>query len=97
MTRLRVLLSRLIDPLRRRSRDRRLDDELQAHLDLLIEDHLARGLSLQDARRAARRAFGNVDRVRADCRDERGLPALDALVQDVRFALRQTARTRRSR
>jgi putative ABC transport system permease protein len=92
MTRLRVLLSRLIDPLRRRSRDRRLDDELQAHLDLLIEDHLARGLSLQDARRAARRAFGNVDRVRADCRDERGLPALDALVQDVRFALRQTAR-----
>jgi putative ABC transport system permease protein len=93
MTRLRVLLLRLLDPLRRRPRDRRLDDELQAHLDLLVEEHLARGLSIEDARRAARRVLGNIDQIRADYCDQRGLPVLDALAQDVRFALRQTVRS----
>jgi len=38
------------------------------------------------ARRAARRAFGSVDRMCAEYRDQRGLPVLDALGQDVRFA-----------
>lgn len=92
MTRLRVLLSRLLDPFRRRTRDARLDDELQAHLDLLADDYIARGMPPAEARRAARRALGNVDHIRADYRDQRGLPAIDAFAQDVRFALRQMAR-----
>ena len=37
---------------------------------------------------AARRAFGGVDQIKEAHRDQRGLPLVDALGQDVRFALR---------
>jgi putative ABC transport system permease protein len=95
MTTLRVLLSRMLDLLLRRRRDDRLSQEIQTHLDLLTEEFAARGLSAQDARQAARRAFGGVSGMEGAYRDQRGLPALDSLVQDVRFALRLLAKDRR--
>ena len=85
---MRTFLSRVLDLLRRRSRDRRLDDEVQAHLDLLTDELLAGGMPIEDARLAARKAFGGVEQVKAIYRDQRGLPFLDLLIQDVRFALR---------
>ena len=86
MTTLRVLLSRALDVVLRRRRDERLSEEIEAHLDLLTREYAARGLSAGAARQAARRAFGGVDQVRAVYRDQQGLPFLDALAQDVRFA-----------
>ena len=88
MTRLRVWWSRAIDAVLRRGRDRRLRDEVQAHLDLLADEHIARGMAPEDARLAARRDFGGVDQMKERYRDQRGLPFLDALAQDVRFAIR---------
>ena len=47
-----------LDPFRTR-RDRELDDEIKAHLQLAIADRIARGESPRDAERNARAEFGN--------------------------------------
>jgi hypothetical protein len=52
---------------------RPVDREIEAHLDLLADDHVRHGLSLAEARAAARREFGGVDQVKEVCRDARGL------------------------
>jgi putative ABC transport system permease protein len=90
----RVLLSRALDLVFRRRRDDRLSDEIQEHLDLLTEDYIAHGMAPGDARAAARRAFGGVEQMKETYRDQRGLPFVDALGQDLRFALRLLHRDR---
>ena len=91
---LRTWWMRLADGLFRRSREARLSDEIEAHLDQLTDEHVARGLPLADARLAARKAFGGVDQVKEAYRDQRGLSILDALAQDLRFAFRLFSRDR---
>lgn len=86
--------SRLTEILFRHSRDERLSSEIEHHLDLLAEDHKTRGLSDAEARLAARREFGGVDQTKMRYREQRGLPIVDALTQDVRFAIRVLARDR---
>ena len=81
-------LSRLVDMFLRRRRDARLDDEVRLHLELLADEFVAKGMSPGDARLAARRQFGGVEQVKERYRDQRGLPLLDWLLQDVRFAFR---------
>ena len=87
-THARVLVSRLLDLVHRNRRDARLRQEIDAHLDLLTDEYVAKGMALPDARAAARRAFGGTDQVRALYRDQQGLPFVEALTQDLRFALR---------
>jgi predicted permease len=91
---MRAWLSRLADLVFRRSREDRLSSEIQQHLDLLTDDLRRRGLSDAEARLAARREFGNVDRLRIEHREARGFPILDTLAQDLRFALRILTRER---
>ncbi|MGE0041645.1 MAG: ADOP family duplicated permease [Vicinamibacterales bacterium] len=69
-----------------------LSDELRLHLDLLTEDLRRQGVPAAEARRRARLAFGNVDNVRADCREARGLRLVDELTQDVHYAFRMMRR-----
>lgn len=88
MTALRVALSRLLDLAFRRRRDARLDEEVQTHLKLLEAEHQARGMSPAQATASARRSFGGVDQIKQIHRERRGLPIVDALAQDVRFAVR---------
>lgn len=88
LTNARVVLSRLLDLVHRNRRDTRLRQEIQTHLDLLTDEYIARGMAPSDARAAARRAFGGTDQVRAVYRHQQGLPFVEALTQDVRFALR---------
>lgn len=96
MIRLRVLLSRLLEPLLGRKRERELAEEIEAHLALLTEEHLRRGLSLEEARAAARRDFGGVEQMKEAHREERGLPFADTFHQDVRFAARLLVKGRGS-
>ena len=92
MNRLRVLAMRVIGLFSARRRDDELQDEIQTHLDLLGQEHLRRGRSPAEARAAARREFGGVDRVKERCRDQRGLPFADTIARDIRFALRMVVK-----
>ena len=59
-----TLFTRLADLVLVRSRDRRLDDEVRLHLELLTEDLVAAGWPPQRARDEARRRFGGVDQMK---------------------------------
>ena len=83
-----TVISRLLDLVLRRRREDRLSEEIQSHLEQLADDFVAQGMSPADARLAARKAFGGVDQVTMRCREQRSLPFLDTLAQDVRFAIR---------
>ena len=91
---MRTLLSRIGELLFRRRREERLSDEIGHHLELLTEDFKRGGMPDADARLAARKRFGGVDRVRMVHRDQRGLPMIETLLQDVRFAVRVLIRDR---
>jgi len=92
MKRVRSLLARVAALFATRRLDAELDDEIQAHLDLLTDEHQQRGLSPAAARAAALRDFGGVVHVKESYREQRGLAFLDALVRDVRYAFRTARR-----
>src|SRR5207302_11352804 len=82
------VLSRLWNVFRKQHLERELNAELQTHLDLLTEENIRRGMSPAEARYAARREFGGVEQAKELYRDQRGIPSLETLLQDVRYALR---------
>ncbi|MFZ0821596.1 MAG: ABC transporter permease [Candidatus Acidiferrales bacterium] len=73
---------------RKQRRDRELADEIESNLQLHIEDNLRRGMPQEEARRQAVLKFGGVESAKESYRDRRGIPFLDHLFQDVRYALR---------
>ena len=85
---LRVARLRLRSLLRRDSTDRDLQREIDLHLEQLITEYRAEGMSDADARLAARRAFGSLAAIRERCRDERGVSLVEDLVKDTGYALR---------
>ena len=93
MTPLRVFLARVRGLFGRRGREAELYDEIQTHLDRLADEHLRRGMSSADARRAARREFGGVDQVKEMYRDQRALRFVESLVEDARYAFRTLRRS----
>ena len=84
---------RLSDLRRRRRLDRELETELAHHLDALAGEYEARGLTPEDARAAARRDMGGLTQVKEAYRDQHGLPALETLWQDARYAIRTLRRS----
>jgi putative ABC transport system permease protein len=87
----REFLSRFLALFWRRRSEAGLDEEIRGHLDLLTADHVRSGMSLAEARAAARRDFGGVARTKEQYRDRYGWPFLESLAQDARY----TARTLR--
>ena len=83
----RRLFHRLLALVRSARLDAELDDEVQAHLEMAEHDAIAAGLSLEDARREARRRFGGVERVREEHRDSRSVRWIDTLGEDLRHGL----------
>jgi putative ABC transport system permease protein len=61
---------------------------MQAHLQLHIEDNLRAGMSAEEARRQARIKLGGVEQTKELYRDRLGLPVLETLFHDLRFAFR---------
>ncbi len=72
---------------------RELDEELQFHIDRQMEEHIAAGMSPQEARYAALREFGIVESVKQECRSSRGVDWLEDLWQDLQYALRSCRRS----
>ncbi len=85
---LRILGARLRGLFRKRHLDKDLDSELRTHLEMLTQEKIRRGMSPVEAGYAARREFGGVEQIKELYRDQNGLPFLDALAQDLRFAHR---------
>jgi predicted permease len=89
MKKLRRFLHRLTSWMRTRRDEDRLRAEIAEHLAFQIEDNLHAGWSLDEARRQAVMKFGAVEAIKEDYRDQRGLPFLETLLQDARYALRR--------
>ena len=73
--------------------EREMDDEMRFHLEMEAADRLREGLPPDEARRAARRAFGGVERFKEEARDARGGRLLDDVAADVRYAARGLRRS----
>jgi predicted permease len=84
-------LNRLRGTLRRTRTDRDLEEELRLHLELAAEDARRRGDSPERAVRAARIGAGGMAQAMEQLRDQRGLPWLDDLARDLRYACRMLA------
>jgi len=68
--------------------DADLNQELEAHVAMLAEENVKNGMSPEDARRAALIRVGANESTREQHREERGLPWLDTLNQDLRYTFR---------
>jgi len=70
----------------------KMEDELQAelrfHLEREIEENIARGMSPEEARYAALRSFGGVERIKEESRDVRGIRLLEEVWQDLHYGAR---------
>ena len=90
---MRRFIERLLNLLRVRRPDHDLAREIDAHLALLQDTYEARGLSPEAARRAARLALGNVDRVKEQHRDARSFRWIEDAWQDAAHGLRLLRRS----
>jgi predicted permease len=72
-----------------KKRDADLDRELRSDLELEEEEQRESGLSPEEARYAARRAFGNATLIREQTRETWGWTPMERLLQDLRYAVRQ--------
>jgi predicted permease len=62
--------------------------EMQAHLEMEIDENLRQGMSPLEARRRALLASGGLTQAADAVRDQRGLPGVDSIAADIRYALR---------
>lgn len=88
MKRLRECMTRFGGLFNKQRKDRELDDEFESHLHMHIEDNVRSGMTPEEARRQAMIKFGGIESTKEACRDQRGLPVLETLWQDVRFGAR---------
>jgi putative ABC transport system permease protein len=88
MRRLRAAFARLAGVFTKDGADADLQAELQAHLDMETAENIRRGMSAEEARRQARLASGGMVQAAEAVRDQRGLPWLESLAADLRYAVR---------
>jgi len=88
MRAIRAWFARLGELAFRQRRDLELAAEMESHLQMHIADGVRSGLAPEEARRQAVLALGGIDQTKENYRDRRGLPALEAVIQDVRFGVR---------
>jgi predicted permease len=84
----REMVNRLRAWTRRDRLSRELSAELEAHVELVALELQHQGMSAAEARLAARRQVGNATVLRESSQDAWGFPRFDALLQDLRYALR---------
>jgi predicted permease len=87
-------LRRLAAWLRRSRLDDQLRDEVELHIELRRQQLIADGMHPREAEYAARRSFGNVTAIREETRSQWGTRLADMIAQDLRYGLRQLAKSR---
>src|SRR5579863_9722684 len=88
MARPRRFFLRLITFLRFNRAEDELAREVESHLALMEDEFRLKGMTSEEARLAARRAFGGVEHAKDRHRDVRSFIWLDDTRRDVRYALR---------
>jgi predicted permease len=83
-----VWFSRFSGLFRKEWRDQEFAAELESHLQMHIDDSLRSGMSAQEARRQALLKLGGVEPTKEIYRERRGLPLLETVLQDLRYAVR---------
>jgi putative ABC transport system permease protein len=85
LSKLRTALRSL---LRKSEMERELDEELRHHIEQQTEQNIRLGMSPEEARCAARKAFGGVEQAKEWSRDARGVRWIEDLWQDLRYGAR---------
>ena len=93
MKTLRRFLIRLSNFATRRSADQRLQEEIAEHLAFQTEENLRAGMSPAEARRRAALKLGAAQAIREQHHDEQGLPLIENLLFDLRYAVRMLVRS----
>ena len=88
MRQLRAALARIAGFFTGYRADDDLQDELQSHLDMETAEYIRRGMQPDEARRQALLMSGGLTQAAEAVRDQRGLPWIDGVVADIRYALR---------
>jgi macrolide transport system ATP-binding/permease protein len=89
MKTLRTFLVRLRGLLPDKYRELDRSDEIEANLQLHIDDNLLRGMTSEAARREAMLKLGGLESTKEAYRDQATLPFVENLLRDLRFAIRQ--------
>src|SRR5882672_1065548 len=74
--------------LRRSQAESELDEELRYHIERQTEQNIRLGMNPEEARSAARKAFGGIEQAKERSRDARGLRWIEELRQDLRYGAR---------
>ena len=86
-------LRRIAALFRRDRLDDQLREEIAGHIELRRRQLIEAGVDPADAQSRARQQFGNATRIREDTREMWSLPALDTIVQDLRYGVRMMRRS----
>ena len=92
MRRVRSFLCRFAGVFNGARRDRELAEELEAHLQLHVDDGLRAGMTPAVARRHALLKLGGLSQVQDAVRERRGLPITETTMHDLRYAVRSLRR-----
>ena len=83
-----VVAARLRGLLEHKRLNRELDEEVRFHLEMQIEDNLKAGMNPAEARYAAMRSFGALERMKETYRERRACPLVETTAQDLRYGMR---------
>src|SRR5271166_1553948 len=89
----RRIVAKLHNLLANKHAEEDLAREVASHLTLLADDFERRGMSPEEARLAARRAYGGVEQAKQAHRDERSLLWIEQSIQDLRYGVRTLSRS----
>lgn len=93
MRSLRVFFLRLAATFRLSRRERERAQEMEAHIQLHVDDNLRAGMPPAEARRDALLRLGGAIQTQERCRDRAGLPLLENLARDLHHGARALGKT----
>ncbi len=90
---LRAFFARVAGVFGRSRQERELAEELEAHLQMHVEDAVRAGMTREAARRDAVLKLGGVEATQESLRDRRRVPVVETALRDLRFAARSLAKS----
>jgi predicted permease len=90
---MRRFFARLANLFRGRRAESDMAREIEAHLALLRDEFERQGMSPEDARHAAKRAYGGFEQAKELHREERSFMWIEQFAKDIRFGVRQLRRS----